>query len=347
MWKKIEIENFQSHKNTVMEFVPGVNVIIGESDAGKSVIVNAINWVVKNRPLGDVFRSEWGGSTRVALHAMEGNVVERIRTATKNGYIINNQDQMLKAFGSDVPEDVKNILQMDFANIQEQMNPHFLLQETPGEASRMLNRAAAIDDIDTVTSNLRRNHTKANNDLVYEQGELENHKEQIKRYENLLIIEEELEQAENDGKEWLKKVKRNDNLKQLIIHIKKVRGKIENLGDVMGALQGYETVEKSYAGFQTEFERHQKQVRIVNRVTQLTNIINSFSHVLPAIGVLNKVDLQFMDYMDKEKRFKLLQQVVNKTINIRRLMAKNQMLIEQKETEFKALFPEICPLCGK
>ena len=34
---KVEIENFQSHKNTVLEFVPGTNVVIGESDAGKSI----------------------------------------------------------------------------------------------------------------------------------------------------------------------------------------------------------------------------------------------------------------------------------------------------------------------
>ena len=42
MIKSVGIVNFQSHEETAIEFSPGLNVIAGGSDAGKSSILRAI-----------------------------------------------------------------------------------------------------------------------------------------------------------------------------------------------------------------------------------------------------------------------------------------------------------------
>jgi DNA repair exonuclease SbcCD ATPase subunit len=57
MIKRIEIKNFQAHKNTEIDFDPGVNVISGASDAGKSSIFRALLWVITNRPSGDSIKN--------------------------------------------------------------------------------------------------------------------------------------------------------------------------------------------------------------------------------------------------------------------------------------------------
>ena len=58
MIDKIKIQNYQSHENTELELSPGINVIIGETDRGKTSILRALNWMFSNRPLGEGFKCD-------------------------------------------------------------------------------------------------------------------------------------------------------------------------------------------------------------------------------------------------------------------------------------------------
>src|SRR5690606_24238588 len=122
------------------------------------------------------------------------DVIERIKTATRNVYIVNGK--ALTAFGSEVPEQVSEILRMDEANIQSQMDVPFLLAVSPGEAARLLNKAASIDDIDYTISNLRSEYQKISNNIKFNEGKLKDYEKQIKQYDNLPELEEKLERAE-------------------------------------------------------------------------------------------------------------------------------------------------------
>jgi exonuclease SbcC len=44
--KRFDLVDFQSHKETHLEFVEGLNVIIGPSDSGKSSVVRALNFLI-------------------------------------------------------------------------------------------------------------------------------------------------------------------------------------------------------------------------------------------------------------------------------------------------------------
>ena len=59
MIDKISIKNFQSHPNTELELDPGINVITGSSDNGKTSIFRALYWIIYNRPSGNSFISNW------------------------------------------------------------------------------------------------------------------------------------------------------------------------------------------------------------------------------------------------------------------------------------------------
>ena len=74
MIQSVHIQNFQSHKNSTLEFSPGVNIIVGTSDSGKTAIIRALRWVVWNRPSGDSLRSTWGGKTSVEICLDKGSV---------------------------------------------------------------------------------------------------------------------------------------------------------------------------------------------------------------------------------------------------------------------------------
>ena len=46
MLEKIKLNNFRQHKNTILEFVPGINTIVGENNSGKSTIPEAIEFAL-------------------------------------------------------------------------------------------------------------------------------------------------------------------------------------------------------------------------------------------------------------------------------------------------------------
>lgn len=345
MLTKVEIENYQSHENTEIEFVPGTNVIIGESDAGKSVIFRAINWVCFNRPLGDFFRSEWGGDTRVALYTSEGDVVERIRTASKNEYVINGQ--VLKAFGSEVPEEIENILKIDMANIHAQMDMPFLLSSTPGEAAQLLNKAASIDDIDHAISGLKKSQNKISNDIKYDRGQLAENREQLKRYENIPTLENKLIRAEEAENAYNEKNNRLKNLKQITVEIRGKESQLKEIDYIPKLIQKHTVAESLYATYQNKSEHYKKLNVIINKITKTERSLNSTEYVESAIGVLKDAEKGVSAYAEKRKRVNEMRGIISSINNSTLQINKIQKIINKLQKEFNASFPDICPLCGK
>lgn len=159
MITKIEIKNFQSHKNTVLEFDKGVNVICGESDNGKSAVIRAIRWVVENQPQGtEKINSNWNEDFKEPLSVKlytEKGYVERIRDKKRNGYNIcknGEKEIVLDAIGKGVPKEVTDFLNVSDVNFQFQLDPPYLLTKSAGEASKYLNEIVHLDSIDKIMS---------------------------------------------------------------------------------------------------------------------------------------------------------------------------------------------------
>lgn len=148
MIEKLSVDNFQCHKHADLEFVPGVNVITGTSDSGKSALLKALLWVMTNRPQGMAFRNfscEKGDAMHVSM-VVNGQCVQRTRSETENSYTVN--EQKFVAMRADVPSEVSEVHGMDAVNIQQQFHPHFLLSATPKEVVRTLNSACDLSIID-------------------------------------------------------------------------------------------------------------------------------------------------------------------------------------------------------
>jgi len=344
MITKVEIENFQSHKKTVVEFVPGTNVIIGESDAGKSALFRAINWVCSNRPLGDSFRSEWGGDTKVTLYTIEGDVIERVRASSRNEYIVNGK--ALTAFGAEVPDDVTNILQIDSANIQAQMDPPFLLSATPGEAARMLNRAASIDEIDYTVSGLKKSYSKIDGDIKHSQKQLAEHNKQMERYADIPVIEERLEKAEQLNRDFTKKRKSHSALVLLASRAANIEEKLGETKQLPDLIRRWEQLEKQHQIYQEKTLHHKKFSAAVERARELEEAITASENLEEAVSLLEQLERSFFTWKERNHSLSQLQQF---TLQGKRLFASLDMLkktIAQLEKEYRRLAPEICPLCG-
>jgi len=182
----LEIENFQAHAHTVINFNDGVTVLCGETDQGKTAVLRALTWLVTNRPAGIGFVSHWAKTVnskgtvaikpdkrcavKLELLGDDGakHVVERVRTATENKYVVDGK--ALSAVGSDVPPDVTTLLGMKGVNRQSQEDGYFFLTQTAGQMAASLNELVHLDTIDEAYGYVHRRKVETN--VLYKEANI-------------------------------------------------------------------------------------------------------------------------------------------------------------------------------
>lgn len=168
MIRSVQIENFQSHAMTRLEFSPGINALVGDSDCGKSAVMRAILWCITNQSQGIADISDWCKTKKGGLKAGDRCIVSistnpgdgcrdvsRIRSTEFNGYEVysgGDDTDKYEALRTDVPSEVSSAFGIGDVNIQWQMDPQFLVSMGAGEAARYINSLVNLDDIDIAMS---------------------------------------------------------------------------------------------------------------------------------------------------------------------------------------------------
>lgn len=159
MIKNLQLTNFQGHKASHLDFAPGVNVITGESDVGKSTIIRALWWLIANRPSGAGEKwAHWDMEKNDIVNVavgLDNGAVARFRKGSKNGYEVDVGEGPVElvAIRSDVPKEVSDTLDLGEQNVQSQHQPYFLLADSPGDVARKLNAVCGVDIIDSCLKN--------------------------------------------------------------------------------------------------------------------------------------------------------------------------------------------------
>ena len=156
----IELNDFQVHEKTTIEFAPTITTIKGATDAGKSAIIRALRWACLNDLTGDEFIREGAAAKRTKIilrirHDKKDWEVLRYKSVYSTGvntYELNGQE--FKAFGMNVPLGIAQLLQLSEINFQSQHDSPFWFSETAGEVSRKLNSIVDLSIIDTTLSNI-------------------------------------------------------------------------------------------------------------------------------------------------------------------------------------------------
>lgn len=344
MIKSVTIENFQSHKHTHVDLVGGTNVIIGESDAGKSAVFRAINWVVSNRPLGDAYRSEWGGETRVVIETTDGHTVTRIKGPSRNQYVVNGK--VLTAFGSEVPTEVTEVLRVDADSVQSQMDPPFLLSETPGEAARMLNRAASIEDIDLAITNLKREHSRLDRLIRYRSDEVKGHEEQMKEYSDVDRLDEKVASIEELDSIFHEMNERTNRLQTILDNHDRIRSAISDmryLDDVEDDMEGLEDMASMLEVLDDDYRR---RVQVVERAEKIIPQLEDSAYLQPAVSVLQTAQTMFEDYKAIAREKNALERLFTHGLKASETIADMDKSIIDLRTELTEITPDTCPLCG-
>jgi len=342
MIQKLRIQNFQSHKDSELEFHPGVNVIIGQSDCGKTAIIRALRWLIWNRPNGDAFRSTWGGGTRVDVEAEHQHWFRA--KGKQNHYHYNGS--ALAAFGTDVPEEVQKSLNMDETNIQMQLDAPFLISSTPGEVSSYFNKVAHLDQIDAGLKNVQSSISQITKEIKASESRSAELIEYVKAYDYIDLFDIDLEMLEKMDVEWKTGSGSAIALEGLIHNIAEIDIKIAELEYIVFLEDEVNSLLKFHETLKKENEEHRiLDVSVVN----LLEILSELKYLDSIIQLEEEVqDIYALEKIRFEKATGItpLQILVQDLEYNNTALAELKRVLSTKETKFNNEMPAVCPLCN-
>jgi len=334
MIDKLLIRNFGTHQKLDIDFGSGVNSIIGKNFEGKSTIIRAIKWVVRNRPSGDSFIN-WN-SEKASVRIISGkNKITRSKGKSINVYKLD--DKEFKAFGNNVPDEIQQTLNISDINFQGQHDAPFWFCEIPAEVSRQLNAIVnlkVIDDtLSSIDSSLRENRVV----IKVISKRIEEYKETWDGLEYVTILDTDLVGVESLEKRYTEiargRVLLDEVLKSVVLHSTRRENARRAVCDSKSALS---------AG-----DRYQK---ITNDIEKLSKLVKNGGYYQkqvdnkpPSINYITKLKKEWVTLKkETEKLEGLLDNIEERTEQIE--TAKKEL--NQWQKELKEIMGKNCPMCG-
>jgi len=189
--KSLTIENYQSHKKTVVKFVSGVNAFIGLGQAGKTAILRAFRLLADNRPLGAKywpwFADDSGitkvfadfEDTKIGVNKNIRRKEDGTKTLASTEYF--KDDERFSGVGKDVPDKIRDALNLSDINFQMQLDAPFLITEQPSAISKIINNVIRLDDVEIWTSKLTTAINSLNKEAKIVEGDVTSFKLELKK----------------------------------------------------------------------------------------------------------------------------------------------------------------------
>lgn len=280
---KVILNNFQAHEHTEATFDDGLNIIIGESNNGKTSILRAIMWVIDNQPLGTDFIMAGKNDCSVRIEYDDGTFIERGRTLKDTGYYkvqyIDENGAMqigeYRGFTNAVPVEVANIHQMPKVNITKDIETHlnvlsqldapFLLTESPLVKASAIGRITGTHVVDAAIKESNKN--------------IQSNKKTVKTYEA------ELKEKENELKalpDIQLMSKFTNAYASIITKIKSLHDDIDSIGGSYTNIQNYENAiafkERQLATYYTFLKMQPMVDSAIQKKKELDNISLSYTN---------------------------------------------------------------------
>lgn len=213
--EEVQLINFQDHADTTINLTNGINLIIGSSDAGKSAILRALNYVFHNSLKGENFIRVGTDECTVRVKFSDGIEVSRVKGGDTNSYVLKDIDGNYHTFskvGTSVPEPVKNALgqpplddKKKPISYADQMSSLFLVDLSPTDLPRTLSELTGTHNLQNAAESLQKN-SRSYDRIIKEKSDkidklnkdLEQYDYVDKDYDKIEKIEEKLKNIKTE-----------------------------------------------------------------------------------------------------------------------------------------------------
>lgn len=349
MIKSIALTNFQSHEDTTLALAPGVNAIVGPSDSGKTAIIRAINWVINNRPGGEGFRSRWGGDTEVNI-TVDETMVSRIR-GKENLYVLAHHGAVdhtgFKAFGQGIPPEVTNALHMSPVNLQTQMDPPFMLSNSPGEVARYLNRVADLEVIDSSLASIASTLRAESLEITTVEGQIGMQEESLAAYAWLPEAEGRAEVLRGLESGLKDKQAKKAELAALIPEATDANAKMKRADKFLNAFE--QTFKHLDATREMVYENAADEARLkalIADIRKTKGILSEAEHVAQFEENVLNLDTRNTVNQERAAKANAFDALIEQADKAQDAFEDIETELATAQREFKKLMPKTCPLCG-
>lgn len=361
--KKLQIKNFQAHKDTTLEFDEGLNVITGATNTGKSSILRALKKVIRDTPGGNNFVNIDEKECVISVETEDNEITRRIAVSSKgdtktNEYILNGE--LFAKFGKEVPTEITRALRMpeiDFDSIKVDLNfatqleGPFLLSSTPSLKAKVLGKLSGVDVLDRAIIQTNKCLRKISNEVKSDTASIEKLNQELSEFINISKCEKELDslgQSLNEVEQdllLLEKLKGfKDSLDDVVKRGKKIKKDLENL-KVVDTIN-FDVIEKDFVLFQkvkdlntqiVSFNIKEKTLQTeVKRLQILVSQETDFDSIEANLECLKRI-------YDFEKQLVIFEQVKKCEKNIESLNISVDSKVEELRKFLKDL--KVCPTC--
>lgn len=350
MLNKLRARNFRSYKTTELNFSPGVNVIIGPSDSGKTNILRLLKWIFDNRPLGTDIKSWWGGTTLGILY-VDDHIIKRER-GKENFYQLDTSDPF-KAVGKEVPEKITEILNIGDVNVQWQMDGPFLLNSTPGEVGKYINEVVDLEIIYRTLANVDKRLRSTTRELNTEEENFKNLNKEYKTYNWIDNANEELDELEHLDLNILNTEIELKDLNNLIIDIEELDEQISYYKKTTNLKEEYNELQ-SLNDHILNSEKELKDLKdLIIEIEELDNSIRYYKQkgetLKQELNELKKEKREEQTVINIEVTKELATQAVEELSKINPTINIDKDDMEKVFESWKDMLDDLeyCPLCGQ
>jgi len=336
MLKLLKIKNFQAHSHIKLKFAPGVNTIIGRNDKGKSAILRAIKFLVRNRPVGNEFVKHGMNSTFIRLTTEEDNIITRVKGEKKNYYKLNGKK--FSAFKTDVPEEITNSLLLSEVNFQGQYDSPFWFTESAGEISKKLNAIVNLEAMDQTMASLNSKARSLNSTLTAAIANEIALKNDLENLSYVKEIDKDLELCEKLKNRYDVGIK-NCGLLDDVIH------KVQQLNSIIDLSSN---INNDFASLDSIFTEYQYQKTQTDKLKILLQKLNEAEQEskkeVPSIEHLEKLRIRIREITSGIKN---LTQIIESIKTKESLLQNSQKEVDELEKDLHKLTKGVCPLCQR
>lgn len=348
---KLILNNFQQWKTGLIEFKPGLNILIGNTESGKSTLFRAIGSILTGKMSEDYIRKGTKGC-EVEVQFSDGSVFKRSRNKKDN--IANANGTIFERVGKEIPFEYFNKLgktSIEFGNKElslcsySQFEPHFFITLSDYDKSKLIGTICGIDIVDKLVDSINKDIRSNNANIKF----LENK------------IKEQTEQKEVKETEFKVLDEKHTRLYSLINNLKDDFKRLENLSKLSENLfllnNSTKSAETELNCLKLKFnqfnsEKTSQLQKLTDLKTKFCNIsteINQNNLELNKLKSIENIDVSKANLLDDLMFLKQkLTEYKNKTLEINEDLMKTNKHIEFLEIEKRTLLTDYdkCPLCG-
>lgn len=346
MIDSIVLNRFMKHKKLKLFFTGGLNIIIGKTGSGKSTIFRALELLINNKPSSS---EKTLNSPKYKIQVRSGdNLIVREPKEYRLIDIPSGESKSFKAFGTEVPSEVKKVLPIQPINWQKQLSKHFILFETPGIVAKAISEYSGTNEKEGLILEVKKKLLglkQEKNHLILSRKEATETMARLYFVRKLYAKSEDLVQLNNQMEELEVEL---EEIESITARIKKIREKIKDI-DVLENIQGkMEKIHKLKDQFQNKeremyetinlYEKLNREVRKIKNIEKITDIKKEVENIYKMREEMEEKK-QEMDYIfDTTKK-------IEKT---RSTLKKIEESLTSIREEIKKINSKItkCPTCG-